>query len=120
MTGRKRRSPGEGGTYSYRTKAGERWYWKAVLELPDGTRAQKVKRGFVSRREALADMREALSASGKGGYAEPSRQPFGAYLATWLDGDTEVRTLPIPRDTPDWTLGSFWGHPERVLDDRRS
>ena len=39
-------------------------------------------------------------------------------LATWLDGDTEVRTLPIPRDTPDWTLGSFWGHPERVLDDR--
>ena len=24
--------------------------------------------------------------------------------------------LPIPRDTPDWMLGSFWAHPERVLD----
>ena len=21
------------------------------------------------------------------------------------------------RETPDWTLGSFWAHPERVLDD---
>jgi SAM-dependent methyltransferase len=39
-------------------------------------------------------------------------------LAAWLDGDTEVRPLPIPRDTPDWTLGSFWAHPERVLDAR--
>lgn len=26
--------------------------------------------------------------------------------------------LPIPRDTPDWQLGSFWAHPERVLDAR--
>lgn len=24
--------------------------------------------------------------------------------------------MPIARDTPDWTLGSFWAHPERVLD----
>jgi hypothetical protein len=24
--------------------------------------------------------------------------------------------VPIARDTPDWTLGSFWAHPERVLD----
>lgn len=39
-------------------------------------------------------------------------------LVAWLDGDTEVRALEIPRDTPDWTLGSFWAHPERVLDAR--
>ena len=26
--------------------------------------------------------------------------------------------MPIPRDTPDWMLGSFWAHPERVLDER--
>ena len=25
--------------------------------------------------------------------------------------------LPMPRDTPDWMLGSFWAHPERVLDE---
>ncbi len=24
--------------------------------------------------------------------------------------------VPIPRDTQDWTLMSFWAHPERVLD----
>jgi hypothetical protein len=27
-----------------------------------------------------------------------------------------VDTVEIPDDTPDWTLGSFWAHPERVLD----
>jgi hypothetical protein len=29
---------------------------------------------------------------------------------------TSVETIAIPRDTADWTLGSFWAHPERVLD----
>jgi len=24
--------------------------------------------------------------------------------------------VPVARDTPDWTLMSFWAHPERVLD----
>jgi hypothetical protein len=24
--------------------------------------------------------------------------------------------VPTSHDTPDWTLGSFWAHPERVLD----
>lgn len=36
-------------------------------------------------------------------------------ILDWLGGG-EVVALPIPRDTPDWTLGSFWAHPERVLD----
>jgi SAM-dependent methyltransferase len=36
-------------------------------------------------------------------------------VADWLGG-AEVETLPVPRDTPDWMLGSFWAHPERVLD----
>jgi SAM-dependent methyltransferase len=38
-------------------------------------------------------------------------------LVDWLGGDTEVLPLPLPRDTSDWMLGSFWAHPERVLDD---
>jgi SAM-dependent methyltransferase len=38
-------------------------------------------------------------------------------VAHWLGGDTRVEAVGIPRDTPDWTLGSFWAHPERVLDD---
>jgi hypothetical protein len=37
-------------------------------------------------------------------------------LAEWLGGEVRTEVLPIPRDTPDWTLGSFWAHPERVLD----
>src|SRR5262249_25925343 len=37
-------------------------------------------------------------------------------LAGWLGGDVRTEVLPIARDTPDWTLGSFWAHPERVLD----
>jgi SAM-dependent methyltransferase len=37
-------------------------------------------------------------------------------LAEWLGGDVLIEKAPIPRDTPDWMLGSFWAHPERVLD----
>jgi SAM-dependent methyltransferase len=37
-------------------------------------------------------------------------------LCGWLGGRTRVEIVPIARDTPDWTLGSFWAHPERVLD----
>jgi SAM-dependent methyltransferase len=39
-------------------------------------------------------------------------------LTGWLGGAVEVQTLPISRDTSDWMLGSFWAHPERVLDER--
>jgi SAM-dependent methyltransferase len=42
--------------------------------------------------------------------------PHPEQLADWLGGDVEVTPVPIPRDTPDWMLGSFWAHPERVLD----
>ncbi len=37
-------------------------------------------------------------------------------LADWLGGEMDVRVVPVARDTTDWTLGSFWAHPERVLD----
>ena len=37
-------------------------------------------------------------------------------LAQWLGGTVRTEIVEIPRDTPDWTLGSFWAHPERVLD----
>ena len=39
-------------------------------------------------------------------------------LASALGGDTEIEVVQTPHDTPDWTLGSFWAHPERVLDAR--
>ena len=38
-------------------------------------------------------------------------------IAEWLGGEVTPSVVPIPRDTPDWHLGSFWAHPERVLDE---
>jgi SAM-dependent methyltransferase len=37
-------------------------------------------------------------------------------LAAWLGGEARIDVVPVPRDTPDWSLTSFWAHPERVLD----
>jgi SAM-dependent methyltransferase len=42
--------------------------------------------------------------------------PPPAQVASWLGGEVEIATLPLPRDCQDWMLGSFWAHPERVLD----
>jgi SAM-dependent methyltransferase len=37
-------------------------------------------------------------------------------VAEWLGGSAEIETILSARDTEDWNLGSFWAHPERVLD----
>jgi SAM-dependent methyltransferase len=52
--------------------------------------------------------------------AELDRRTFSSpeRVAGWLGGRTRIEVVPIPRDTPDWMLGSFWAHPERVLDER--
>lgn len=42
--------------------------------------------------------------------------PWPEQLCEWLGGDVSSEVVPIPADTPDWMLGSFWAHPERVLD----
>lgn len=42
--------------------------------------------------------------------------PTAETIASWLEAEVSVREVPIARDTQDWTLGSFWAHPERVLD----
>lgn len=51
--------------------------------------------------------------------AELDRRTFPAprVLAGWLGGRTRVEVVPVRRDSPDWMLGSFWAHPERVLDE---
>lgn len=43
--------------------------------------------------------------------------PSPEVLAGRLGSRTRIEVVPIPRDTPDWMLGSFWAHPERVLDE---
>jgi SAM-dependent methyltransferase len=42
--------------------------------------------------------------------------PAPETICEWLECDCETTIVPIPRDTPDGTLMSFWAHPERVLD----
>jgi hypothetical protein len=37
-------------------------------------------------------------------------------VAEWLGDSVEIETILSTRDTQDWNLGSFWAHPERVLD----
>lgn len=37
-------------------------------------------------------------------------------IAAWLGGRVDIHPIAIPRDFRDWMLGSFWAHPERVLD----
>jgi len=44
------------------------------------------------------------------------RLPTPARLASWLGGTSRTVVVPVSRDTPDWSLMSFWAHPERVLD----
>lgn len=39
-------------------------------------------------------------------------------LKDQLAGDVKIVDVPIHRDSPDWSLGSFWAHPERVLDEK--
>lgn len=37
-------------------------------------------------------------------------------LREWLGGHVTIEVVPIPRQCTDWMVGSFWAHPERVLD----
>jgi integrase len=81
-----RRTPGEGGAYAYQKRDGrELWYFKCTVTLADGTKKVKVKRGYITKTRALAAMREALGASDKGAYFEPSKITVAQWAATWLD-----------------------------------
>ena len=52
--------------------------------------------------------------------AELDRRSFPSpqQLVSRLGGGTRIEIVPVSRDTPDWMLGSFWAHPERVLDEQ--
>jgi len=83
---RKRRSPGEGGCWSYQTKAGERFRVKGMVRLPGGTLREVNKRGFMTKTAGLEWLADAQSAGRKGEFIEPSKQWFGAYGAEVIEG----------------------------------
>lgn len=83
----KRRQAGEGTISEYRTAAGIRYLVKVTVTLPDGTRKPVLRRGFATKKDAAAGIRELLAKSEKpGGFTEPSKVTVGDYLEVWLDG----------------------------------
>ena len=83
----KRRSPGEGGCYSYRTAtAGELWRVKGIVQLPDGTTRELNKRGFPTRKAGFDWLADQQSAGRKGEFIEPSKRLLGEYGAEVIDG----------------------------------
>lgn len=93
MTTRRRRPPGEGGVFEYRTKAGvARFGIKFDLPSPDGRRRQVLRkvdangRPWLTYEDAADALREALVATRRGEWIEPSKQPTSEYLETWLSG----------------------------------
>jgi SAM-dependent methyltransferase len=58
----------------------------------------------------MADYAPEIAALDRQTFPDPER------LGRWLGGRFAIEVVPIPRDCADWMLGSFWAHPERVLD----
>jgi integrase len=83
---RKRRQAGGGGISEYQTKAGPRFLIKYPVLQEDGSKRVVLKRGFTTRREAAAALRAEIRRAETGEWVHPSKQPLGAYLAEWLDG----------------------------------
>jgi integrase len=93
MTARRRRPPGEGSVFEYKTSAGvTRFGIKFDAPSPDGDRKQVMRRRdangqpWLDRDSAAAALREMVVKAGKGEWIEPSKQPIGEYVDTWLDG----------------------------------
>ncbi len=93
MTARRRRPRGEGGVFEYRTAAGAvRFGIKFDLPSPDSRRRQVMRRRdqndqpWLTHDGAVAALREALVQSGRGEWIDPSKQPTGEYLESWLEG----------------------------------
>ena len=93
MTTRRRRPRGEGCVYEYKAPDGATQFGiKYDLPRADGRRRQVMRsrdengQHWLTRQDAADALREAVVKVRKGSWIEPSRQPLGEYLATWLDG----------------------------------
>ncbi|TFV49526.1 tyrosine-type recombinase/integrase [Blastococcus sp. TF02A_35] len=86
MTKPRRRQAGEGSISEYQTKAGPRFLIKYGVTQADGSRKQVLRRGFLSRRDAAAALREEIRKAERGEWVEPSKQRLDAYLEEWVAG----------------------------------
>jgi integrase len=105
----KRRSPGEGGAYSYKTADGVRYRVKGLVRQPDGSvKEVNRRRGFngetwETKQAALAWLSDQQAAGRQGAYVEPSKLTLGAYGAEVIDG---LRVKPQTRASykKNWRL----------------
>lgn len=99
----KRRSPGEGGCWSYKTKAGERFRARGPVVMPDGTMGTADKRGFLTKTAGLEWLQDQQASGRKGEYIEPSKRRLGDYGAEVIAG---MRLKPQTRASyvKNWRL----------------
>lgn len=86
MTTKRRRQAGEGGISEYATKAGTRYLIKYSHTKPDGSRGVVLKRGYLTKKEAAADLRKRLSSVDDHTHVVPAKMTTGEWLDQWLDG----------------------------------
>ena len=96
-------------------------HWDAELE-PGVRELRRVARGpvVIVTYDPRAEQRDVAAARlpARSRRAGPPDLPAAGAAAGLARRAPRITPLPIPRDTPDWTLGSFWAHPERVLDEQ--
>jgi integrase len=83
--------------------------WDVTIELardPQGKRRRLVRRGFRTRREAEAKVREVLGSLDRGSFVEPSRETTAQYLTTWELGLGGLKAS---------TIASYQSHARRYL-----
>lgn len=86
MTKPRRRQAGEGGISEYATKAGTRYLIKYGHTKPDGSRGVVLKRGYLTRKDAAADLRRRLATVDDHSHVVPAKMTTGQWLEQWLDG----------------------------------
>lgn len=93
----RRRSAGDGSVFEYTTKAGKTRYGiKFSLPLEDGGKKPVLRRRgpngeqWTSYRDASKAVREALGKVDKKEWIDPSKQPLGEYLDTWVEGHRKI------------------------------
>ena len=70
----RRRQAGEGSISEYATKAGPRFLIKFTAQREDGTKRVVLKRGFRTRKDAAAALREQIGKIEMREWVEPSKQ----------------------------------------------
>lgn len=88
----KSRSKSDGTVTDYMTKNGKRYRWQAFVpqnpNLPNGIKIRGGKAGFLTFKEADADMQDALANVRQNRLAVPGDTLFGPYALEWLKDQT--------------------------------